>query len=112
MWNIIIATSLYLIAQILVWFQSYGSISIPWIKNNQWVVYLMAIPITFMFVEGTKIGFKAFGEAWPLRFIGFAVGIVSFSVLTNVFFGEGLNTKTIVCIGLSLVILLIQMFWK
>lgn len=112
MWNIIISTLLFLVAQTLVWFQSYGSISIPWIKNNQWIVYLFAIPITFLFVEGTKLGFKGFGEAWPLRFIGFAVGILSFSILTNIFFGEGLNAKTIVCIILSIVILLIQVIWK
>ena len=112
MWNIILSALLFLIAQIGVWFQSYGVIKIPWIKDNQWIVYLAAIPITFLFVEGTKIGFEGFGNAWPIRFLGFAMGILSFSFLTYYFFGESLTPKTIISIVLSLFIILIQVLWK
>jgi hypothetical protein len=52
------------------------------------------------------------GALWPVRFIGFGLGIVSFTVMTYFFMNEGMNTKTLVSLGLSLIIVLIQVLWK
>jgi hypothetical protein len=110
--KILISTLLYLLAQTLVWFQLYGPIKIPWFKSNQWMIYVLAIPTTYLFSQGTKIGYEAFGEAWPLRFLGFSMGILSFAFLTNYFMEEGINLKSIVCVILSLLIVIIQIMWK
>ena len=61
----------------------------------------------------TKLSYQSFeGLVWPGRFIGFAVGIVSYAILTYVMLNEGLTAKTLVCLILSLAILSVQLFWK
>lgn len=110
--QMIISTLLYLLAQTLVWFQLYGPIKIPWIKENQWIIYAAAIPITYIFAQGTKIGYEGFGEAWPLRFVGFSMGILSFAILTSYFMNEGITLKSIISVLLSLLIVVIQVVWK
>jgi uncharacterized protein with PQ loop repeat len=52
------------------------------------------------------------GQLWPGRFIGFAMGMISFSVLTYLIMDEPLNAKTIICLLLSLIIICVQLFWK
>ena len=52
------------------------------------------------------------GVLWPGRLLGFATGIFSFAACTNIFMGEGLTNKTIISLILSLVLVLIQVFWK
>ena len=43
---------------------------------------------------------------------GFAVGIISFAFLTNIFLGESINSKTIISLVLAIILVLIQVFWK
>lgn len=52
------------------------------------------------------------GQLWPGRFIGFTMGMISFSVLTYLIMDETLNAKTIICLLLSLIIICVQLFWK
>lgn len=105
---------LIFIAQALVWFQMYGVLKIDWIKDNKlWVVYGLAIPITYLFVNAVRLCTEAFGgDMYPSRFLTFTLGVVSFAFLTWHFNGEGINMKTAVCLLLSFTIILIQIFWK
>ena len=52
------------------------------------------------------------GEIWPSRLIGFAIGIIVFSLMSHFIFKEPLTPKTLTCLGLGAVILLIQILWK
>jgi multidrug transporter EmrE-like cation transporter len=52
------------------------------------------------------------GQMWPSRLIGFSIGAVVFSLLSWTIFNEPLTTKTIVCLGLAVMILMVQLFWK
>ena len=52
------------------------------------------------------------GLLWPARFIGFGVGMVIYAVMVNYHFSEGINTKTLTSLILSLVLICIQVFWK
>jgi hypothetical protein len=52
------------------------------------------------------------GQLWPGRFIGFAMGMISFSALTYLIMDEPLNAKTLICLFLSLIIICVQLFWK
>jgi hypothetical protein len=66
-----------------------------------------------LFITATKYSFIAFdGLLWPGRFVGFAVGIISFTVFTSIFLGEGINNKTVVSLLLASILVCIQVFWK
>lgn len=101
------------LAQILVFFQIQGSLKYEFFQQNKWFVLLMGIPITWLFVESVKNIYDwSDGQLWPGRLIGFSIGIVVFTIMSLILFGEGISYKTGVCLILSIVILLIQIFWK
>ena len=101
------------LGHLFVFFQLNGQFVWPWFKNNMLLVCLMGIPISWFYIEATRYGFIAFeGVLWPGRFLGFATGIFSFAICTQIFMGEGLNTKTMVSLALATALTLIQIFWK
>lgn len=111
--KLILSCGLIFIGQILVWFQAYGPLRIEYLKGNNLFMYGIAIPIAVLFVNGTRIGFNACSEVmWPIRFLTFSLGVISFTFLTWHFNGEGLSTKTITCLLLAMIIILIQVLWK
>ena len=110
---LVLCVSLFLIVQIITWFQLNGQFVWPWFKNNMLLVCLMGIPISWFYIEATRYGFIAFeGVLWPGRLLGFATGIFSFAVCTSIFMGEGLTTKTVVSLVLATALVCIQVFWK
>jgi hypothetical protein len=52
------------------------------------------------------------GTLWENRLLGFGMGMISFSLLTYIFMGEGVNLKTVVSLILATSLVLIQLFWK
>ena len=52
------------------------------------------------------------GNMWPSRLIGFATGAIVFTAMSWVWFREPLSLKTLICLGLAVCIMLIQLFWK
>lgn len=101
------------IAQILVFIQLQGSMKYQIFKDYKWVVLLMGIPITWMFLESVKYIYDwSGGQIWPSRLIGFSIGITVFALMSIILFGEGISIKTGVCLFLSAIILGIQIFWK
>ena len=105
--------TLFLFVQILTWFQLNGQFFSSWFKNNVLLLCLMGIPISWLYIEATKMGFIAFeGLVWPGRFLGFAAGIFTFAICTSIFLGEGLNIKTTVSLILATILVCIQVFWK
>ena len=110
---LILCVSLFTIVQIITWFQLNGQFVYPWFKNNILILCLFGIPISWFYIEATRYGFIAFdGLLWPGRLLGFATGIFSFAVCTNIFMGEGLTTKTLVSLILATALVVIQIFWK
>ena len=102
----------FTIAHILTWFQLNGQFINSWFRDNSLVVVLMGIPISFMFIYGTKHVYDACnGLVWPGRFIGFSVGMVIFSILTSTIMGEGLTLKTLISLALCACLVLIQILW-
>jgi hypothetical protein len=84
-----------------------------WIKDNYWLTVLAGIPISMLFMYSVKNMITAFnGEMWPSRLIGFSIGAMVFTLLSWKVFEEPLTTKTYVCLFLSFLILVIQLFWK
>ena len=110
----LILTILYFLgAHLMTWFQLNGQFVWTWFKDHPLTLCLFGIPVSYFYIFATKYSFEAFNELlWPGRFVGFAIGIISFAIFTSIFMGEGINNKTIISLILSLVLVLIQVFWK
>ena len=103
----------FLTVQSAVWFQTNGQFIWTWFKDHPFILSLFGIPISLGYIWATKFAFAAFdGTLWPGRLIGFAMGIISFAILTNYYMGEGISTKVIVSLILAITLVCIQVFWK
>jgi hypothetical protein len=110
---LILCISTFLLVQLFTWFQLNGQFVWPWFKNNIFLLCLFGVPISWLYIEATRLGFIAFeGVIWPGRLLGFAAGIFTFAICANVFMGEGLSIKTIVSLVLATALVCIQIFWK
>ena len=105
---------LFLIGQSLIWFQTNGQFVWPWFKRNPIAVAVIGgSVISYIFIKATYLVASYYdGQLWPGRFIGFTLGILSFSILTYLIMGEGLNTKTIISLILAILLICVQIFWK
>jgi hypothetical protein len=111
--NLILCLLIFIIAQTLVWLQLNGQFVWESFRKYEWVLLLWGIPISWLFLEATRQGVSAFdGLLWPQRFLAFACGIIIFSLCTWLLKGEGINTKTMISLGLATCLVLIQIFWK
>lgn len=107
--DILICISVLLVAQIIIWFQLNGQLKWEWFKDNNLLMSLMGVPISYMLLMATKYGFQGFKELWPIRLMGFATGMISFPFITYWILGEGITLKTGVSILLAVVIMLLQL---
>ena len=100
-------------AHVLTWFQLNGQFVWNFFKTNPLIVSLFGIPISYLFIKGTEYGVKYFdGDFWPVRFLGFGVGIIIYGIMVSYFFNEGLSLKTLISLVLAVGILLVQMFLR
>ena len=95
--------------QIVVWFQLNAQVRWDWFKDNYWLMSLLGIPISYALMYSTKYGYTGFGELWPIRLMGFAVGMVIFPIITYMVLGEGITLKTGISITLAGIIMLLQL---
>lgn len=104
----------FLTGQILIWFQTNGQFLWTWFQKNPLILSVVGgTTISYCFIMGTKFAYESFdGLLWPGRFLGFALGISSYAILTWAFMGEGLSLKTITSLILSAGIICVQLFWK
>ena len=100
---LILCIGTFLLVQLVTWFQLNGQFVWPWFKNNVFLLCLLGIPISWGYIEATRLGFIAFdGMLWPGRLLGFGMGMLSFAVLAYIFLGEQIGSETIT--GLILVL--------
>ena len=110
---LLISVILATIAQTLTYFQSQSQFFWPWAKDNPLIISLFGIPVSYIFIYFTKYCAMSFdGQVWPGRLIGFAIGAVTFAILSSFIMGEQFSIKTIICLSLASLILLIQIIWK
>jgi len=111
--SLIIGILLFLGAHILTWFQLNGQFKWEWFTKHEWLLALLGIPVSFLYIWATKYAVQGMdGLLWPTRFIGFGVGIIVYAVFVGIFFNEGISLKTLVSLGLALLLISIQVFWK
>lgn len=111
--SILIAILILFGVYIVGWHQLYGQFIHPFYKR--WEIYLifLSVPSTYLSIYATKLIQDYFnGKMWPIRIITFSIGICMFYILTTIYFQERVTTKTLSLMGLSAVIIILQVFWK
>ena len=112
--TLFLGLGLFLIGQILAWYQTNGQFISNWVKDHPILVALIGgVPVGYSYILGTTYIVEAFGgELWPSRLLGFAMGIIAFTLLAYLHLGETINVKTLTTLFLATSIVLIQVFWK
>ncbi len=105
---------LFLFGQTLIWFQTNGQFLWKWFEKHPLILSItMGTTISYAFIMATKYAYEHFdGLLWPGRFLGFALGISSYAILTWIFMGEGISLKTFTLLILATGIICVQLFWK
>ena len=102
-----------LLGQVGSFMQLQGAMKLGWYPKYFWPVLLMSVPLSWLYIKSVEHFVAAFdGQLWPSRLIGFGLGITIFSIMSHFMFKEPLTPKTLVCIGLGLIIIAIQVIWK
>ena len=112
--KIFMSIVLFFTGQTLIWFQTNGQFLWPWFKRNPLILSIVGgTTISYAFILATKFAVEHFdGLLWPGRFLGFALGITSYALLTWYMMGEGITLKTSVSLILAMGIICVQLFWK
>ena len=102
-----------LLGQIGSFMQLQGAMKYGWYEKYLWVILISSVPLSWCYIKSVEHFITAFnGQLWPSRLIGFGLGITIFSIMSHYMFKEPFTPKTIVCIGLGLIIIALQIFWK
>ena len=98
----------------MVWLQTNSQFVWPiTAKYRLLIAILGGTVISYLFMTGASYIVKGSeGHIWPARLIPTATGTVIFTIMTWFFMKQGLDANTGVCIALSLIILIIQIYWK
>jgi len=101
------------LAQTITFFQLQGGYKFEWMKNNPFILSLLGIPISLIFIYSVRYMVDAYdGQLWPSRLIGYGIGVSVFVLMSRFWFNEPTTLKTIICLLLSILIILIQLFWR
>jgi hypothetical protein len=104
---------LFLLGQILVWYQINGQFISTWMKEHPIAVSFLGVPISYVYIYATQYLVEAFnGDLWPQRLIGFSMGMVAFAFLTFIHLNQAITLKTAVTLALATAIVVIQIIWK
>jgi len=111
--KLLLAFALIILAQVITYYMVQGQFIFRQLKSNVTATIIMSIPAAICGFYATRFFVEAFnGLLWPARMIGFAVGIIIFSLLTYVHLKEIPDTKTLVTLFLAGGIIAVQLFWK
>lgn len=103
----------FIVGHFAAFIQLNGQFKWEWFQKNEWIIALFGVPMSFLYIWGTKHTVEAMGGLlWPTRFIGFGIGIIIYAILVNYFFNEEVSLKTFVSLMLAVSLICIQVFWK
>ena len=112
--DLLVGGSAFFMAHLLTFYQLNGQfLKTDWFRKHEILVASFGIIISFFYLWGTKYTVSGMGSVlWPARFIGFGIGMVIYAIMVSYHFNEGITTKTIVSLGLSLILICVQVLWK
>ena len=104
---------LFLVGQVCGWFSLNIQFISEWWKGRPIITaFVLGMPTSISFWYAYRAIVNASGSAWTARFIGSSTGLIVFPVLTWYLLGESMfTTKTIACLSLAIIIILIQLFY-
>jgi len=96
-----------ILVYIVGWHQLYGQFIHEYFKKYQWYLIFLSLPCTYFSIIAARLISEYFnGKMWPNRIFTFSI------ILTQIYFNEKLNIKTLTLIGLSGLIVILQVLWK
>ena len=107
-----IALVLCTVAQIVSFIQLQGQMAWKFPRENPYLMMLLGLPISLVFIKTTRIFSEHFEANWPGRILGFGVGVIVFTIMSWLIFKELPTPKTLTCLLLACTIVLLQIFWK
>jgi len=112
--KLLVAILLFCVGNILIWIQTNGQFLWKWFDRNPiFLSIFFGGFISYFFIFATKHCYTYFdGLLWPIKFVGFSVGILTYAGMTYHFMNESLSLKTMICLLLAFLIIGIQVLWK
>ena len=102
-----------ILAQVGAWFQHNLQFKDPKYDETWWGMYALAIPLTYVFILATKYNVLGYGGSiWGARFVGFALGMLVYAVMIQIYFKEPFTTKIALQLILCFSIIAVQAFIK
>lgn len=104
---------LFLVGQIFGWFSLNAQFISEWWKGKSLTsALILGVPTSICFWYAYRAIVDTTGSAWTARFIGSSTGLIIFPILTWHLLGESMfSFKTMICLSLAVLIILIQLFW-
>lgn len=111
--QILLIVFIFVIMHVIIWYASNAQL----IMENQRIALVIAlilsIPISLLTFYATRVGYSYFDSLWSVRLLAFGASYLVFPAMTYFYLDESpFQTKTMVCIILSIIIMAIQIFWK
>ena len=109
---ILLTIGIFLLNNVLIWYQLNSQLVWEWAKGykSMLLMSLLGVPISILFWYATKWGYIGFGNLWAVRFMGFATSMLTFPIMTYFYLGEPMSLKTLLTLGLAIIIIIIQLF--
>ena len=108
MTKLLIALLFSIVGNIIAWIQMNGQFKYEWMR--QWcVIGLAGLPVSYMFFYSTRWYYEYFNNYWYVRPIGFSIATITFGVLAWLVLDELPDTKTIISLFLSIIIVILQL---
>ena len=109
---LVVGVLLFFAGQVMGWFQLNAQYLSDWWKDRPIsAAFLIGAPTSIAFWYAWRMIVEATGSVWTARFIGSSTGLIIFPILTWFLLGESMFTvKTMTCLGLAVLIILIQLF--
>jgi hypothetical protein len=111
--KLLLGIALYTVGQTMGWYQLNLQKMFVWWRDKPLAsAIILGIPTSISFWYAWRMISEETGSVWTARFIGSSTGFVVFPILTWFMLGESMfTTKTILCLSLSILIILIQIFY-
>ena len=103
----------FIALHILVWYGSNLQLVLSDQTKALSYAVILSIPIGLIAFYATKLGHAQYDSLWTVRLLGFGSSYLVFPIMTYLYLNESpFNTKTMLCVILSFMIIGIQLFWK
>jgi len=100
-------------AQIGAWLQHNLQFKYPKLDETWWGWYAVALPLTYLFMVSTKYNVLGYGNSiWGARFVGFAIGMLIYAIMIQIFFKEPFTLKIALQLFLCFTIIFVQAYLK